>query len=317
MKTIKTDEYTIKSGHLSVSNGHNIWYEQWGNPKSKIPVLSFHGGPGSQYKPHHKYNFDPEIHQVISFDQRGCGNSLPYGELKYNNTQELIKDAKLILEHLNIEKVYLFGGSWGSTMALLFNIDYPDIIEATIIRGIFTGTKAEISYVDKGLFKNFYPAVWERFVNSVPKSHKNNPAKYHYRQLNKTDNKSNIRSSKALEELEWPLLGFDWLGFNDIKIDKDPTQKLLEYDFVPYKIYAHYMQNNCFLSGNYIIENCIKIKNPVHIVQGRYDMVCPPITAYNLHKTLQNSELYITLSSHGNDPETRSVLKTLIKTTIK
>lgn len=309
----KTDTFTLKSGHLPVGSGHKIWYESWGNPKAKIPVLFFHGGPGGQFKSKHKYGFDPKVHHVIGFDQRGSGNSLPYGKLEHNTTEDLLTDSIKLLKHLGVKRVYIEGGSWGSTLALLFSMTYPEVTVATIIRGVFTGTKKEIDYIDKGYFQNFYPEVWERFVASVPAAFKDEPGRYHYDVLRGTKKKDILASAKALEDLERPLLGFNWQGYSP-----DYTQELpdtdSEYDYVPYQIYAHYMDNACFLEDDYIIKNAKTIKTPLHIVQGRYDMVCPPVTAYKIHSAVSHSKLFMTLGSHGHDPENKTALDVLRST---
>lgn len=310
LRTVKTDEFTIKSGHLEVGNGHKVWFEQWGNPKAKLPILVFHGGPGGEHKPKHKYNFDPKKHQVIGFDQRGSGNSLPYGEIKHNTTQDLLADAVKILDHLGISRVHLSGGSWGSTLSLLFAIEHPEKVASVMINGIYAGTQEEIDWIDKGLFRSHYPEVWERFAASVPKEYKDNPAGYHYKKLETGSKREVEKSARALSELEYPALIFDWRGYtaDDIKKDSDAEE---EYDPVPYKIYGHYFKNASFLQPNYILKNAHKITAPLYMVQGRYDMVCPPVTAYKLHKVVPQSKLYITLSSHSNDPETNTALKTL------
>lgn len=313
IKTVKSDEFTIASGHLDVGNGHKIWFEQWGNKQAKIPILTFHGGPGGEYKTKHKYMFNPKKYQVIGFDQRGCGNSLPYGSLQHNTTQDTLNDALKILNNLEINKVHLYAGSWGSTLSLLFAINNPKYIKSIILRGIFTATQAEIDWLDKGLFKNHYPEVWERFVASVPTEYQNYPAKYHYQVINNNDTANLSATAQALQDLELPLLMFDWRGFAPkIKQDLDHKSESETFDPVPYKIYGHYLSNTCFLEPNYTINNAHKISAPLYIVQGRYDMVCPPITAYKLHKAVAHSQLYITLSSHGNDPETNTALKILI-----
>lgn len=309
-RTYKTDEYTIKSGWLDVGDGHQVWYEQWGNPEAETPILMFHGGPGGEHKPKHKYDFDPTRHQVIGFDQRGGGNSLPYGEIKNNTTLDLTNDAVKILEHLNVDKVHVNSGSWGSTLALLFAVSFPERIKSVVVRGVFSGTQQEIDWLDKGLFRRHYPEVWERFVASVPEKYKDNPAQYHYQIIEKGTQAELEATSKALSDLEYPTLIFDWRGFDpDINKDSDPEKPQDAFDPVPYKIYGHYFKNACFLEPDYILQNAHKIKVPLYIVQGRYDMACPPTTAYNLHKAVKGSKLYITLSSHSTDPETNTALK--------
>lgn len=313
-KVIKTDEHTITSGWLDVGHGHKVWYEQWGNPKAKTVILSFHGGPGGGYKPHHKYRFDPKMHQVICFDQRGCGNSLPYGRTDHNRTEDLIGDAATILKTLKIDKVHLIGGSWDSTLALLFAIKYPKKSLSLITTGVFTGTEAEINWLDKGLFVNHYPEVWERFKQSVPDNQQGDPAAYHYKILSGSNKQAWPASAKALSELERPIMQFDWPGFNDIKPDQNPAALIEAFDYVPYKIYAWYLNHNCFLSGDYILRNAHEIKVPTYIIQGRYDFACPPITAYKLHKAISGSRLFMTLDNHRAGHETDSVFASLIST---
>lgn len=314
IRELQTDNFTIKSGHLDVGGGHKIYYEQWGDPNATVPILSFHGGPGSNYKASHKNLYNPHVHQVIFFDQRGCGNSLPYGKLENNTTDDILSDAVKILEHLGIKQVYTTGGSWGSTLATLFTIRYPKKTKATIVGGIFTGTKHEIEYVDKGYFKNFYPEVWERFVASVPESYQDNPAAYHYDKIANGAKIEITTSAKAFAELEIPLLQFDWQGYGQTIPDKKPDEGET-YDNVPYQIYAHYFSQRCFLPEGYILKESANIKTPFAIVQGRYDMVCPPKTAFELHRAIPHSKLYITLGSHGaSDPENRSVKRALVDT---
>lgn len=312
LRTVKTDEFTITSGHLNVGNGHSVWFEQWGNPQAKTPILMFHGGPGGEIKPKHKHGFDPKRHQVIGFDQRGCGNSLPYGELLDNTTEDLVEDARKLLDYLGVQKVHLSGGSWGSTLVLLFAIKYPQLVETVIVNGVFTGTQTEIDWLDKGIFKRHYPEVWEQFVASAPAGYKNNPADYHYKIIQEGDESKLEATSKALSNLEVPIMMFDWRGFDpSIKLDNDPNNPPKSLDPIPYKIYGHYFNNACFLESDYILKNAPKIVVPLYIVQGRYDMACPPITAHKLHKAVPHSRLYMTLASHGNDSETNTARKIL------
>jgi len=315
IRELKTDKLTIASGHLDVGNGHKVYFEHWGNPKAKTPVLTFHGGPGSQYRWRHKAIFDPRYHRVIFFDQRGSGNSLPYGKLEHNTTNDLMEDAQKILSHLGIKHVYVFGRSWGSTLATLFTIRYPEVAKATLVGGVYTGSRTETEYVDQGHFQRFYPEVWERFVASVPAQHRGDPAQYHYQQLKKAGDEQALRiSAEALENLELPLLGFDWRGYQDEGgRDVSAADRHEIYDHVPYRLYAHYLSQGCFLPDNYILSEAKHIKTPFAIVQGRYDMACPP--AYKLHQIIRHSKLYITLAGHGSgEAENQTTAKALIDT---
>ena len=182
-RTVKTNRYTISEGWLDVGDGHKIYYQQWGNKNAKTPILTFHGGPGGEFKLKYANIYDPKVHQVIFFDQRGCGNSIPYGKINNNETLSLIEDAKKILDHLGIEKVYLLGGSWGSTLVLLFGIKFNNLVRAIITGGVFLGTKSEINYLDWGGFSNFYPEVWEKFKSTRTGSDPMQVAAEHYKIL--------------------------------------------------------------------------------------------------------------------------------------
>lgn len=314
LRDIKTDDHTISSGHLDVGDGHEIYYEQWGNSRAKTPIISFHGGPGGSYRVRHKSNFDPAVHQVIFFDQRGCGNSLPYGKLEHNTTEDIMHDAEQVLDHLEIGDVYATGLSWGSALATLFTIRNPQRVKATIVGSIFLASHEEITYIDKGLFVNFFPEVWERFLKNTPKAFHGDPAAYHYEKLATGTTEEISASAHALEELEGPLLSFDWAGYPSTTLSKTPDQAE-PYDYVPYQMYAHFLSNNCFLPDKYILQHAPTISTPFAIVQGRYDMVCPPATAFALHSAINHSKLYITLASHsGSDSENRTVRQALIDT---
>lgn len=306
-RVIKTDEHTITSGWIDVGHGHKVWYEQWGNPGAKTPILSFHGGPGGSFKQKYKYTFDPTIHQVIGFDQRGCGNSLPYGKTQHNRTEDLLADARAILEQLGVKKVHAYGASWGSTLAMLFTLQHPDMVESLFVAGTFTASRDEIAWVDTGVLRTHYPEVWERFVASVPEAYADRPAAYHYEVLQGKDRAAWPASAKALEDLEVPAMVTEWPGYTDIKSDAPE-----EYDFVPYRIYAWYLSHGCFLPDNDILSRAHHITVPTYIINGRYDMVCPPKTAYQLHKAIKGSKLYITYDNHSGGPQTQLVRKTLI-----
>jgi proline iminopeptidase len=313
LREVKTDKFTLNSGHLDVGGGHKVYFEQWGNKNAKTPILFFHGGPGSWYKPKHKIAFEPEQHQVIFFDQRGIGNSIPYGKLENNTTQTLIQDAVKILDHLDIERVFVFGGSWGSTLALLFTIEHQSKVEATIINGVFTGSSTEIDYLTEGRGRRFYPEAWEQLVRSVPDANTKDPYIYNARILLKSDDpKKLLKSAKALEAYDLPVLFFDWQNASHNKPDNVGED---ETDFTPYMLLAHYLLNDYFLPENYILEKAKNIHTPLYIIQGRYDMACPPLLAYNIHKNVKNSKIFMTLGSHDtSDPENRTAIKTLVET---
>lgn len=191
---------------------------------------------------------------------------------------------------------------------LLFAIKFNKIVKTVIINGVLLGTKEEIDYVDKGRFSHFYPEVWEKFSKSS--NDKNNPAEYHYKVLSEYSDDMEIKkSAKALEDLESPLLMFSWPGYT--KLGEDSLE---DFDPVPYKIYGYFLKNNFFLPDNYVMDNLDKITCPVYILHGRYDMVCPYQTAYNLSAKLNNSKLYTYLGGHIRDYDANQMMRILVDT---
>lgn len=307
----RIDQHTISYGHLAVGNGHKIFYEQWGVKHSKTPVLFFHGGPGGSCSPGQKQIFDPSKHQVIFFDQRGGGESTPKGSLERNSTDDLLDDAIKLLDHFKIQKAALFGGSWGSTLALLFAIKYPERVTKIVVRGIFLADE-DIEFVDQGRFKTFVPEVWEHFLTTVPKSWNKPPTDYHYNEIESGDPKRQLRSAAALENLEAPLLSLDD-RYHFIDLDKIPD----DYDPTSYIIYGHYMKSHCFIERGFILENAKYIKVPTYVVQGRYDMVCPFESAWKLMKVLPDGHFFPVVAGHSaSDRPLYDTLKTLASTVL-
>lgn len=275
-----------------------MYYELYGNPK-EIPVLFFHGGPGSGFHDKHKVFFNSKKHNVIFFDQRGSGKSTPFASIRNNTTQDLVSDSKKLLDYLGFNKVFLFGGSWGSTMALLFAIEYPQMVTGMFLRGIFLATHKEIyEYYLGGNVKTYFPEVWERFVSLVPKEKRSEMVKFY---LEKMHSKDEEEREKYLYEWSFYESSIMTLKFDPEGLIKEFKRDKSYRSLSPLE--AHYMLNNCFLEEDFILKNIKKIPNvPITIVQGRYDMVCPPITAYNLYKSLPSSKLYlVTAGHHGSD----------------
>ncbi len=156
------DEYTLESGLLDVGDGHQIYYQRWGNPNAK-PIFYLHGGPGSGSRDKYKALFDPVKHQVIFHDQRGSGQSTPFGSTENNTTQKLIEDIEKLREKFGFDKFQIIGGSWGSTLGLAYAIEHPDKVEKILLWGIYAGTKVETDYIVQGGLKTHYPESWQHF----------------------------------------------------------------------------------------------------------------------------------------------------------
>lgn len=298
------DEFTNEEILLDVGDGHQLYVWDWGNPKAKIPFIYFHGGPGSGTRNRHRETFDPKKHRVIFYDQRGSGCSLPGGSLVNNTTKDLLQDVNKILDHLKIKKVNLVGASWGSTMAMAYAIENPERVNAVVVSAIFLGSQEEIDWVDKGSFKLFYPEVWEKYLSRTPKAHHHNPTQYHFEQMLGNDPEKVLDSAIAVEEMEHSLMCLDDRSYPIDRETFDPTSA---------RMYAHYMKHRCFMPDKHILKNAHKITTPVWIVQGRYDMDCPPHTAYALHKAIPQSELYMTIGSHRAEHETWNILRSIIR----
>lgn len=298
------DAHTNSEQFLSVSHGHQLYVQDWGNPKAKKPIVFLHGGPGGGCKDRHRNHFDPATQRVIFFDQRGSGKSLPKGELKNNTTDDCIADIVTILDHFKIKKAILRGGSWGSTLALAFALKHPKRVEALVIAGIFTGSKSETDWLDNGYYRSFFPDVWERFVAGVPKEHQADPTAYYYQQVMSDDEAAIKKAGHAYEAMEASVL-----SLNDEAYTPEPLD---DYDPSGIRIEMHYLHNLCFMPDNYILDNAHKLKMPIYIIQGRYDSVCPPITAYELAKRAPNTELYWTIAGHRAEHEDGNLVRAIL-----
>lgn len=299
---MQKDEYTNQEFTLDVGDGHHLYVNDWGNKSAKVPFIYLHGGPGGSVEDNGKNTFDPRIHRVIFFDQRGSGQSTPAGSLAQNTTQDLVSDISKIADKLEIECFTLHGTSWGSTLALAYAIAHPARVAALVIGGIFTGSKSENQWLDRGKFQTFYPDVWRAYVDRTPSQHQDNPTAYHFDRV--------INGSP--EEQKQSGYAYGCMESGVVKLDDRFNSKDYEtFDPSSIRIEMYYMGNGCFVPDRYILDNTDKITAPVHIVQGQYDMVCPPITAYELHRKLKNSRLYWTLSGHAVDHEGQNVFRTI------
>lgn len=299
------DEHTNKEFYIEVGDGRELYVQDWGNKKAKHPIVFLHGGPGGCSDDRAKAVFSPSSqHRVIFFDQRGCGKSLPYGSLKKNTTPNLVEDITKIADQLKLKQFVLVGGSWGSTLALAYALKYPKRIAALVLNGIFTGSLDEIKWLDRGGFRVFFPDVWERYVQTVPKSHRNNPSEYHFTRILGDDESADRTSGHAYQTLEGSVMALD---------DRFQPDDITEFDATGIRTEVHYMANGCFMPDRHILNNAKKLTMPIWLVQGRYDMVCPPSTAYELHQKLPNSHLIWTVGNHRTgERETSSVIKTIL-----
>jgi proline iminopeptidase len=296
---------SYKNGFINVSDEHKLYFELYGNPKG-IPVLFVHGGPGAGFSESDKQFFDKRRYNVIFFDQRGSSRSRPFGSIRNNTTQDLVKDINKILDYLNFDKVYIFGGSWGSTLALVYSINNPKRVLGLILRGIFLANKYSLEHYINGGIKEFFPDVWDRFVKLVKKGEK--PANYYLKKILSKDKKISEKFA-----YEWAYYEMSFYTINKIS-NPDKILKTFSYRSLAI-LEAHYIINKCFLPEDYIIKNINKINHiKTSIVQGRYDFICPPIQAFRLHSQLNNSKLNIVSAGHSSsDEEIKKALKSEVR----
>lgn len=289
---------SYQSGYINVSHGHELYFELYGNPNG-IPVVFLHGGPGAGFGDKDKKFFDANRYNVLFFDQRGSSRSKPFGSIENNTTQLLVEDINTLLDHLNFEKVYVFGGSWGSTLSLVYAIHHPERVLGLIIRGIWLANRYALDHYIGGGIKEFFPDVWDRFENLVPKGE--NPVNYYLRMM--TSDNTEISDKYAYE---WAYYEMSFYTINKIT-DTEEILKTFSYKSMAI-LEAHYIKNNCFLSEDFIMKNIDKIKDiKTAIIHGRFDFICTPIQAFRLHEGLNNSKLNIETAGHSSSDEANMI----------
>ncbi|MCC6916303.1 prolyl aminopeptidase [Nitrosomonas sp.] len=292
-------------GMLPLDNTHTMYWEQSGN-RNGIPVLFLHGGPGAGATPAHRRFFDPARYRIIIFDQRGAGRSTPLGEVKDNTTPLLIGDIETLRQHLGIEQWLVFGGSWGSTLALAYGEAHPDRCLGFILRGIFLCRPGEINWFLYGL-RNLFPEVWREFVAPLSPIEQCDILSSYYRLLMDPDPAVHMPAAKAWGRYE---------GSCSTLLPNPDTVNYFTSDTVALglaRMEAHYFRHNIFLPENSLLENIHKIQHlPAVIVQGRYDAVCPIASAHDLHLAWPQAD-YIVVSDAGHSAWEPGILTELVK----
>lgn len=269
---------------LDVGDGHQIYVEQCGNP-SGIPVVVIHGGPGGGCSPAMRRYFDPALYRIVLFDQRGCGRSRPHASVKANTTWHLVADIEQIREDLDIDRWVVFGGSWGATLGLLYAQAHPDRAAYLVLRGVFLMTKAELDWFYGGGAGRFFPDQWERFIGPVPQAERDNLIRAYNKRLFSGDIPLETRFARA------------WAGWENalasIQNEGPPGESPADYARAFARLENHYFINEGFLeSDGHILKNISRITDiPATIVQGRYDMICPPISAWKLAEHWRRADL--------------------------
>ncbi|PHS69706.1 MAG: prolyl aminopeptidase [Methylophaga sp.] len=279
--------YHIKMELMENNQCHQVYVEQCGNPDG-IPIIFLHGGPGSGCRPQHRCYFDPNLYHIILFDQRGCGRSLPHGELTHNSTPYLINDMEAIREKLNIDRWIIFGGSWGATLGLVYAQRHPEKVLAMILRGIFLGRKQDINWVyAEGGASKLFPDTWQQLVRHLPEADQKEPLRAYYQQLTSADELHQMAAAKTLQTWESTIVMLrDHEHQPDFNQDPGPLAHS--------RIQLHYALNECFIADTPILDNIEFIRHiPTKIIHGRYDIVCPMQQSWELHQVWPETELNI------------------------
>ena len=290
LRTLYPEVEPYDSGHVRVSPVHELYYEQCGTPNGKT-VVFLHGGPGAGLVPDYRRFFDPNAYRIILFDQRGAGRSKPHASLEDNTTWHLVQDIETMREQFGVDQWLVFGGSWGSTLALAYAEAHPQRVRALLLRGIFLGRPQELRwfYEDSNGASAIYPDKWDEYVQLIPEPERADMVNAYYARLTSEDESVRMKAARA------------WSMWEGSALRLLPDQQLLDDFTEPEKAIAlariecHYFVNNCFFeTENYLIENVDRIRHiPAVIVHGRYDVVCPMRSAWDLHRAWPEAELNI------------------------
>ncbi len=275
-------------GMLQVSDLHTIYFEESGNPDGQ-PVIVLHGGPGGGSQPSYRQYFNPHHWRIIQFDQRGCGRSLPHAELRDNSTWHLVSDIEVLREHLDIERWVVFGGSWGSTLSLAYSQAHPKHCLGLILRGIFLLRREEIQWFYQKGASYLFPDAWEAYLKPIPPGERDNLVAAYYKRLTSPDPKIRQEAARA-----WSV----WEGSTSKLIPDPKLMKVFgedEFATAFARIECHYFINGGFFeSDDQLLRNVNRIRHlPGVIVQGRYDVVCPMRSAWDLHRAWPEAELVV------------------------
>ncbi len=275
-----------RGGFLEVGDGHRLYWEESGNPEG-VPVVFLHGGPGAGASPVHRQFFDPAHYRIAIFDQRGAGRSTPLGSLEANTTAHLVADIERLRAHLGVERWIVFGGSWGSTLALAYAENHPERCLGLVLRGIFLGRPAEIEWFLYGI-RQLFPEPWREFAHFIPEAERGDLLGAYHRRLVDPDPEVHLPAARR------------WSVYEGSCSTLAPNPALVA-DFASdrvalglARIEAHYFANHLFLPENFLLANVGRIRHiPTVIVQGRYDAVCPAVSADDLHLAWPEAEYHV------------------------
>ncbi|MCB1197139.1 MAG: prolyl aminopeptidase [Deltaproteobacteria bacterium] len=290
--------------YIDVTEGHSLYFEDLG-PKEAIPILFIHGGPGAGFTETCKIPFDLTIQRVIFFEQRGAGRSKPFASIENNTTDHLVADINRLLDHLSIQQCILYGGSWGSTLALVYAIRHTHRVLGLVLRGVFLSTQKEYDHLFVQGSQKIFPEAVEKFLSLVPKEKQNSPLAYY----------ASMLSSESPETVELFARAFASFEISISKLDINLEHLETFLDQYNYRslaaIECHFLSQHCFLEENYIWKHIEKIKHlPTAIAHGRYDAICAPHIAFELSKQFSKCCLdFVTAGHSSSDPKLIEALR--------
>ncbi len=287
MRVLFPDIKPYATQRLAVDDLHTLYLEECGTPEG-LPILFLHGGPGAGCEPMHRRFFDPQRYRIVLFDQRGSGQSNPHAELHGNTMGQLVGDIEKLREHLGIDRWLVFGGSWGSTLALAYAETHPERVLGLILRGIFLCRDQDIHWFYQEGASRLFPDLWEHFIAPIPVAERDHLVQAYYRRLTSTDELERLRAAKAWSMWEGSTLT---LESNPAVIEQfGETHRALSLA----RIECHYFTHHCFMDANQLLRNAHRLHGiPGFIVHGRYDVICPMDNAWALHEAWPEAELRI------------------------
>ena len=286
-RTLYPEIEPFNKGTLKVGSVHEIYFEESGNPKGK-PVVFVHGGPGFGTEGKQRRFFDPNAYRIVLFDQRGCGKSTPFASLEENTTWDLVSDMEKIRAHLGIERWQVFGGSWGSTLALAYAEAHPERVTELVLRGIFLIRKQEIDWFYQRGASALYPDAWEGYLAPIPEAERGDLVSAYYKRLTSSDPAVRQEAARAWSVWEGGTSNLFPVSTLVAKMGED------DFSLAFARIECHYFVHGAWFEGREILPNVGKIRKiPGVIVQGRYDVVCPMESAWALHRAWPEAQLHI------------------------
>lgn len=303
-----------QKNYLQTDDLHEIYYEECGNPNGS-PVVFLHGGPGSGCNPTQRRFFDPKHYRIILLDQRGCNRSKPQGSTEHNTTQYLVQDIDAIRAALSIDRWLVFGGSWGSTLALSYALTFPERVTGLVLRGIFLSRSTELNWF-LGDVKHFFPEVWQQLIDYLPQEERNDVLSAYSKRIFNADPAVNIPAAIQWNAFENAIMRL--MPPEDGNKAEKPSAEQNAIEVARARVQIHYIQNDCFVDGTAMLKDAAqKLTHiPTVIVQGRYDMVCPPTSAWELSRAMPHAE-FIIVPNAGHSAMEPGITSALVAATEK